>query len=123
MNNGQFGTVRQHWHECHTCGETDPSNFHGRQKSRCKKCQGKLNEAYRIQRRIDILEYKGGKCSRCGYEKCRSALELHHRDPTQKDPQIFKRKSNVMKWERLIPELDKCDLVCANCHREIHANQ
>ncbi len=60
---------------------------------------------------------KGGKCCRCGYNKCINALEFHHIDPAKKTVSISKltRLDN-----EAIQELDKCILVCSNCHREIH---
>ena len=71
------------------------------------------------QLRLRAIEYGGGKCQKCGYNKCVAALEFHHVDPSQKDievSRIYKRS-----WEALKVELGKCILVCANCHREIHA--
>lgn len=66
-----------------------------------------------------LVDYKGGKCERCGYDTCIDALEFHHKDPTNKDFQI---SSNVrsIPWEKLKAEVDKCVLLCANCHREEH---
>ena len=76
---------------------------------------------YRKQRKIKALEYKGGKCSVCSYDKCVEALHFHHMDETQKEFQIT---SNTNKsWERTLKELDKCILVCANCHAEIHSKE
>ena len=66
------------------------------------------------------VEYKGGQCSRCGYNKNIAAMDFHHRDPTQKDFGIA-CNGNTMSWAKMKVELDKCDLVCANCHREIHS--
>lgn len=65
------------------------------------------------------VEYKGGKCEACGYSKCIAALEFHHQDPTQKDLQVS-GAGNYRKWEVIRPEVDKCLLLCANCHREEH---
>jgi hypothetical protein len=65
-----------------------------------------------------ILAYKGNKCQRCGYDRCPEALELHHRDPNNKEFQI--RDGHIRSWERIKAELDQCDLLCANCHREAH---
>lgn len=70
--------------------------------------------------RIKALEYKGGKCSRCGYSKCIDALEFHHLESSKKDFGISE-KGYTRSWEKVSKELDKCDLVCANCHRELHA--
>lgn len=73
---------------------------------------------YRQKMKLRLVEYKGGKCSLCGYNKCVKALEFHHIDPHKKDFQIS-RYSNL-KWETVVREVDKCILVCSNCHREIH---
>lgn len=66
------------------------------------------------------IEYKGGKCLICGYNRCKSALEFHHTDPNQKDFGISK-DGYTRSWEKVKLELDKCICVCANCHREIHS--
>ena len=66
------------------------------------------------------VEYKGGKCERCGYDRCIEALEFHHKDPTQKDFGISS-KGYTRSWKRVCEELDKCIMFCANCHRELHA--
>ena len=67
------------------------------------------------------VQYKGGRCSRCGYDKCVEALEFHHLDSAQKDFGISAR-GYTRSWERVRAELEKCILVCANCHRELHAS-
>jgi predicted DNA-binding protein YlxM (UPF0122 family) len=66
------------------------------------------------------VEYKGGKCVKCGYNKYIGALEFHHLDPTVKDFAIS-NSGHCRSWEKVKDELDKCILVCANCHAEIHA--
>lgn len=66
------------------------------------------------------IEYKGGKCQKCGYNKCNAALEFHHIDSNEKDFNISK-KGHCRSWEKVKDELDKCILVCSNCHKEIHA--
>lgn len=76
------------------------------------------------QRRKNIREelktMAGGKCCQCGYDKCSGALEFHHKDPTTKEMDFAKMISHASR-DRLIEEVKKCVLVCANCHREIHA--
>lgn len=66
------------------------------------------------------VEYLGGKCLMCGYARCIDALEFHHRDPEAKDFAISS-KGIYRSFDRVKVELDKCDLLCANCHREVHA--
>lgn len=70
--------------------------------------------------RSRLIQYKGGKCSRCGYDRCIEALELHHRDSSKKDFGLLAH-GLTRAWEKVKAEADKCDLLCANCHREIHS--
>ena len=64
------------------------------------------------------VEYLGGKCMKCGYDKCIAALEFHHRNPEEKEFGISRYQN--LSWSRIIVELDKCDLLCSNCHKELH---
>jgi hypothetical protein len=66
------------------------------------------------------IEYKGGKCLICGYNKFQGALELHHIDRTKKSFGIGE-KGYTRSWAKVKIELDKCVLLCANCHREVGA--
>ena len=65
------------------------------------------------------VEYKGGCCEKCGYKKYIGALEFHHLDPNEKDFGIAD-KGFIRSWDKIKKELDKCILVCSNCHKEIH---
>lgn len=67
------------------------------------------------------VEYKGGRCQECGYNKYIGALQFHHLDPTQKDFALSKVKSHSFN-NKIKEELDKCILLCANCHSEIHGS-
>lgn len=70
--------------------------------------------------REQAVEYKGGKCVLCGYDRCQNALDFHHLDPKVKEFGSS-RDGMTRSWERTKKEVDKCILVCSNCHREIHA--
>lgn len=61
----------------------------------------------------------GLKCSKCGYNRCFAALDLHHLDPALKEFN-FKTKLMLKPTEERVKELDKCILLCSNCHRELH---
>ncbi len=63
------------------------------------------------------IEYKGGKCQICGYKKFQGALDLHHVNGAKEFG--IADKGYTRSWEKVRAELDKCILVCANCHREI----
>lgn len=62
----------------------------------------------------------GNKCCVCGYNRCLAALEFHHLDPSKKDFSISSAYASPKKWATIVQELEKCVLVCSNCHREIH---
>jgi hypothetical protein len=70
--------------------------------------------------REQAVEYKGGKCIFCGYNRCQAALDFHHLDAKEKEFGIS-RDGITRSWAKTVKELDKCVLVCSNCHREIHA--
>ena len=66
------------------------------------------------------VEHLGGRCARCGYDRCAEALEIHHLESSDKDFGISE-KGYTRSWKRVLEELRKCELLCANCHREAHA--
>lgn len=86
-----------------------------------KKVKSKSNSQavidWRKRKKIELVEYKGGCCERCGYNKSTRALQFHHLDPNEKDFTISRKSYSI---ERLKKEVDKCIMVCANCHLEIH---
>lgn len=106
---------------CKRCGETDPTKFYvtARMWTRCISCHTKANVRRYKRNKKTAVEYKGGKCSICGYDKCLASLDFHHVDPTEKDPNW--RRMRGWKFEKIKEELDKCVLVCRNCHGEIHS--
>ncbi len=67
------------------------------------------------------IKYKGGKCTICGYDKYVGSLSLHHRNPKEKDFGLSVR-GLTRSWTKIQTELDKCTLLCLNCHMEIHGN-
>lgn len=67
-----------------------------------------------------IVLSMGGCCRICGYNKCYEALELHHINPLEKEYTISSIRANCTSWLKVVEELRKCILLCANCHREVH---
>ena len=86
---------------------------------RCSKCRTDAVRRKRHSLKLKAIMYKGGKCLKCGYDKCPGALDFHHRDSSEKEFAIG-HKGRIRSWDKMKPELDKCDLLCANCHREEH---
>lgn len=83
--------------------------------------QGKLKsnvKNWRKRTKELLVEYKGGCCEVCGYNKCIEALEFHHIDETTKS---FAVSGSTKSLESQKREADKCYMLCANCHRELHA--
>lgn len=66
------------------------------------------------------IEFLGGRCQICGYQRCSDALEIHHRDPLTKRFAVSE-KGITRSWARVQEEIKTCILICANCHREVHA--
>mgnify|MGYP001617393579 CR=1 FL=1 len=89
-----------------------------RKHSYCKICFNRYCIDRWIQKKLDAIKYKGGQCKNCGYSKFYGALEFHHREPNKKE--FVWNKLRLKSWENITIELDKCDLLCSNCHKEIH---
>ena len=73
-----------------------------------------------IKRKLEFVNLKGGCCSSCGYNKNLSALEFHHMVEHEKSFQLSARELSNTNYDDLLKELDKCLLLCSNCHRELH---
>ncbi len=82
----------------------------------------RASHVYRGRRRAKIaaIEYKGGKCLDCGYSRYSEALQFHHREQNSKDKELNEALFSLISFEKMKPELDKCDLLCANCHVKRH---
>lgn len=63
-----------------------------------------------------LVNLMGGKCTLCGYNRCLRAMHFHHLNQHEKDFDI----SQMYHWEEIEEELEKCVLLCANCHMEVH---
>ncbi len=75
---------------------------------------------WRRNTKIKAIEYMGGKCKLCGYNRYVGALEFHHLDPNKKDFSISS-SGDCRSWKSIQAELDKCIILCSNCHREVHS--
>lgn len=109
---------------CFKCKKDKPDDEFAIRKDRkqlhsyCKSCQVANIDVQRRAMKQRAIEYKGGSCKICGYDKCNRALSFHHIDPTQKEFSVGWIRTNG--WETIKTELDKCILLCTNCHAEVH---
>lgn len=105
---------------CPICNqEFYPLTSMANQRTCCYDCMPNGTQLTRGMFLAKIKESRGGRCIRCGYDKCIKALEFHHLDPTQKD---FTISNDHFKLEEAVKESKKCILICSNCHKELHDN-
>jgi hypothetical protein len=88
------------------------------EKTLCGMCYTTLRR-YRVKK--ESVNYLGGKCMRCGWSGDLSGFDFHHRDSSKKDFDPSASKLANKTWEVAKQELDKCDLLCAICHRIEHS--
>lgn len=88
--------------------------------AKCKACFNQYCMDRWRQVKVKAVEYMGGKCVHCGYDKYEGALEFHHIDPSEKEADW--NKLRLKSWNSIKIELDKCIMLCSNCHREEHEN-
>ncbi len=89
--------------------------------SRCKQCKDSESNLKRKLRREWAINYKGGKCVDCEQTYPLYVYDFHHLDPELKD--IDWNKMRLVKHETMVAELNKCVLLCSNCHRIRHHSQ
>lgn len=107
---------------CLLCGKEFETILHGEKRKYCFECspQGSYNAVSILRRKAKAIgvEKLGGKCFHCGIDK-NYLLDFHHRNPDEKEGELsdFSKGYDLTKF---FDELEKCDLLCANCHREFH---
>lgn len=129
---------------CYRCKKIKPiTEFHKNKNSKdgfycyCKECCSELCKEYyknskdyreerkkyskkrkqKINKIIKEIKLKSG-CKICGYNKCPDALEFHHINPEVKENKLCRIKS--CNKEKILNLISKCQILCANCHRELH---
>lgn len=87
-----------------------------RRRRRCNSCNTKVR---RYRTKLAIVSHLGGRCVKCGWAGPVSGFDLHHRDPSKKDFRFGQALNRS--WSLVRREVEKCDLLCALCHRLEHA--
>ena len=102
----------------------DPTQFKREWNHRNRKSRYQYKVDYGRQRKQQLILLKGGKCQKCGVEydgKNAPIFDLHHRNPEEKEILLGVNGLVRYSWETILAEAEKCDLLCANCHRMVTA--
>lgn len=81
-----------------------------------------LTNIERHKRKEKLVKMLGGCCRKCGYKKSLAALSFHHKDPSTKLFDLSHNGNLLHSWDEVVKEALKCELLCLNCHVEIHNN-
>lgn len=108
---------------CSSCKEELPINKFGakgkdRLQSLCKSCLYAYQTKRWNAKKIAAIVYLGGKCQDCGVKVHPAVMDFHHRGEDTKEFEWFKLR--LRSWGNIVSELNKCDLLCSNCHRLRH---
>lgn len=87
-------------------------------RDRSKRIQKSLNR--QVENRKWAWELKATlSCNQCG-EAHSAALDFHHRDPSGKEYNVSQMFSGTYSRQTILAEIEKCDVLCSNCHRKLH---
>lgn len=84
----------------------------------CKDCSIRYSTDRYIMVKKKAISYLGGKCKRCGFNESYVSFCFHHRNPNEKE--FNWKQLRGLSWKLMIKELNKCDLLCLNCHTIVH---
>ena len=95
--------------------------------ARAKHKPGKRSEQQKKrvqQNKVKAIKYKEGKCQKCGIEyngTNAAVFDFHHLEPNTKEKNPASLMDNG--WDKIKQEIDKCILLCSNCHRLEHSEE
>ena len=129
----------KHCNKCNTTKEDGEFNKKARNydklQSVCRDCNSKISKAWydknkrqkifatrtrKQETALWLREFKSNLCCiRCG-ESRPACLDFHHKNPKEKDKPVSQMVNAGMSRAKMIQEIEKCDVLCANCHRVLH---
>lgn len=128
----EFGGIKTAYLNCNTCNTPTingkmycnalcKSRYHNKPKEVGQIKKDSLVAKLKLNaKKAELVLYKGGKCILCGYSKNYAALCFHHTNPAEKEFQISSSENMRKDLNALKLEVDKCELLCHNCHCEVH---
>lgn len=133
--------IPDHQKYCPACNSVKEKSLFSKMGNACKACANARARKHRTERRKDpdyiaefnnaimrkgrenkrkAIDYLGGKCADCGVTYPPYVYDFHHLDMNEKEYNPSALLSGTRNFEKAKPELDKCVLLCANCHRTRH---
>lgn len=92
----------------------------GIRRSECKYCHTEYMRKIYADKKETVSNMKSQiKCSKCG-ESREYVLDFHHLNPDEKDDTVARMTSNYYRIDKVLNEINKCVVLCSNCHREFH---
>ena len=92
----------------------------GTRRSECKYCHSQYMRNKYQEKKTTVQDLKSQcKCAKCG-ESRGYVLDYHHINPKEKEQTIARMTSNYYSLDNIYDEINKCIVLCANCHREFH---
>lgn len=105
---------------CKACHSAYTKRWYKRNKKRQVANAAKNNRRYRKEKRAKFFLWLAEReCVVCKESDMR-VLEMHHRDPKEKEFTPLRMIERGWAWSKIILELEKCDVLCANCHKREH---
>ena len=101
----------------------DPTQYKREWNHRNRKARYNYKVEYGHKRKVRLIKLKGAKCILCSvkYDGSNAAMfDFHHRNPKEKEFNLNMRHLNDKAIDKILKEVEKCDLICSNCHRLLH---
>lgn len=111
-NTRTLSTKDQEFRSCDICNK----NLTSKLRQRCDSCNSRI---HRARLKLACVKYLGGKCMKCGWNEDYYVLEFHHKNNNKE----FQISDKILSWEKMKQEIQKCELLCSNCHRSIHSKR
>jgi hypothetical protein len=121
---GRTKKTQKNRKQCYNCSplKSKPNNKdhpHEHPKPKHTK-EHKEHKSERRRRKEELVKLLGGQCVKCGYHKSPGALSFHHKNPKKKCFDISNNGNMMQDWGLVKHEALKCELLCLNCHAELH---